>query len=436
MIAFVRYTTKGGALKAVAEMNHQRLRGEILFVEEAKYRRMSGTIIKSNTRAVGNRRQTATWQPRRKAAESGSEAPENEERKRERDKDLYGKDRTKKVKVAVATENLEWLQRSIVGGTTKAINFESLKEMIAKNVPNVVQVREMGAYKALLTFDSVRNADDAYTFNMNRLLQLFHRVWRWEESEHSETRRVWLECFGVPLHAWSVNTFRTIGGQWGEVVACDRETEMCSSFTVGRVQIDTYVMDVIQEWVHVTVGTGGFDVLVKEVGHEACNLVCTGKSEDKQSNIQGNPDNKSNSAGGDIIQNSGAGSLHEGIQDEVRLLLVPRNEEEDKGRIVITDTILNEWNNCDAQRNLEEIRTYPALIKDNYFMHELGGRAVMLYEEDSEKTITGTLIGLERESTSATPKKPQLEKNWAIEHEDRHQRLGPGLQAHKPANAG
>ncbi|KAL4328291.1 hypothetical protein AHAS_Ahas13G0185400 [Arachis hypogaea] len=398
---------------------------------------MSGAVTISNIRAEGDKRKTATWQPRRKVAESEPEAPGNEERKQERDKDPYGKGRIKKVKVIVATENLELLQRSIFGGTTKAINFESLKEMIAKNVPNVIQVREMGAYKALLTFDSVRNADDAYTFNMNSLLQLFHRVWRWEESEHSETRRVWLECFGVSLHIWSVNTFRTIGGQWGEVVGCARETEMCSSFTIGRVQIDTCVMDVIQEWVHVTVGTGGFDVLVKEVGHEACNLLCTGKSEDEHSTIQRNSDSKSNGAGGDIIQNSVAGSLHEGIQDEDRLLLVSRDEEEDKGRIIITDTILNEWNNGNVQRNLGEIETYPTLMKDNHFMHELGGRAVMLYEEDSEKTVSGALLGLERESTSATPKKPQLEKYWAkMEHGDRHQRLGPGLQTHKQVAAG
>ncbi|XP_015947825.1 uncharacterized protein LOC107472810 [Arachis duranensis] len=39
LFAFVRYTTKGGALKAAAEMNSIVLRGRKLFVGEAKYRR-------------------------------------------------------------------------------------------------------------------------------------------------------------------------------------------------------------------------------------------------------------------------------------------------------------------------------------------------------------------------------------------------------------
>nr|XP_025647492.1 serine/arginine-rich SC35-like splicing factor SCL28 [Arachis hypogaea] len=107
MIAVVRYTTKGGALKAIAEINHQRLRGKIVFVEETKYRRMSGAATLSNRRAEGDKRQIVTWQPRRKDAQNDPEAPENEVRKQEIDKDPHGNGWTKKVKVVVATENLE-----------------------------------------------------------------------------------------------------------------------------------------------------------------------------------------------------------------------------------------------------------------------------------------------------------------------------------------
>ncbi|XP_016164470.1 polyadenylate-binding protein, cytoplasmic and nuclear-like [Arachis ipaensis] len=39
LFAFIRYTTKGGALKAIAEMNHMLLRGKELYVGDAKYRR-------------------------------------------------------------------------------------------------------------------------------------------------------------------------------------------------------------------------------------------------------------------------------------------------------------------------------------------------------------------------------------------------------------
>nr|XP_025608046.1 sex-lethal homolog [Arachis hypogaea] len=42
LFAFARYTTKGGALKAIAEMNQWRLRGKVITVREAKFRRQVG----------------------------------------------------------------------------------------------------------------------------------------------------------------------------------------------------------------------------------------------------------------------------------------------------------------------------------------------------------------------------------------------------------
>ncbi|QHO11458.1 uncharacterized protein DS421_15g498260 [Arachis hypogaea] len=154
-------------------------------------------------------------------------------------KDSQGNGWTKKVEVPVAKENFDWLLRSLVGGTTRPIDFKSLRRAIVKNFPQVVEVRELGAYKALLMFDSVKNAEVAFTFKMNSFLQFFY-----------------------------VETFHTIGSLWGEVVKCDDVTKSALSFSVGCVLIDTCVFDVIKEWIHITVGTSGFDVFVKEIGRE------------------------------------------------------------------------------------------------------------------------------------------------------------------------
>ncbi|KAL4300787.1 hypothetical protein AHAS_Ahas17G0235800 [Arachis hypogaea] len=101
-------------------------------------------------------------------------------------------------------ENLDWQQRTLFGITPKTIDFSSLKEMTGKNLPQVVQVRELGAYKVLLTFDSVLNAEEEYTFKMNSLLQFFHSIWRWDETERfgiSEfdllVKEVGREAFGL-----------------------------------------------------------------------------------------------------------------------------------------------------------------------------------------------------------------------------------------------
>ncbi|KAL4344945.1 hypothetical protein AHAS_Ahas11G0229100 [Arachis hypogaea] len=191
----------------------------------------------------------------------------------------------------VAKENLIWLHRSLVGGTTKAIDYRSLKESVAKNFPQVIQ-REIGAYKALLTFDSLINAKEAYTFKMDSLLKLFH-----------------------------------------------------SSFCVGRVQIDTCVLDVINEWIHITIGTSGFDVLVKEVGRKTFGTnfqVVTVEDEavryKQQKNIcamvcddavmrSKSPLNSIN------CTDQAAEVIMEGLREEV----------EDNDKLVISETILNEW---------------------------------------------------------------------------------------------
>ncbi|KAL1368623.1 hypothetical protein AAHE18_02G135400 [Arachis hypogaea] len=261
----------------------------------------------------------------------------------------------------------------------------------------------MGAYKALLTFDSVLNAEEAYTFKMNSLLQLFHRVWRWDESEKSETRRVWLECFAVPLHAWSVDTFRIIGNQWGEVVGYDEATKSCQSFSVGRIQIDTCVLDVINEWVHITIGISGFDVLVKEVGRETFGANChAGTVIDKaisygiQKNICGAAVMGSNSSkSSTICTDQAAEVIMEGLREKV----------EDKDKLVLSETILNEWNYDHLRPNQMNIVT---IHSHNPRIDVLAD--LMRYERstiDSELTISWSYCckpnGLTKEATRPAP---------------------------------
>ncbi|KAL1313753.1 hypothetical protein AAHE18_16G135000 [Arachis hypogaea] len=196
MFAFIRYTTRRGAMKVITEMHHARIRGKIISVGQAKYRRAMGG---ENDRV--RKEDLARTKVESRQIQKGESSTKVEETKKVTPvKDTQGNGWTKKVEVPVAKENFDWLLRSLVGETTRAIDFKSLRRAIVKNFPQVVEVRELGAYKALLVFDSVKSAEEAYTFKMNSFLQFFYNVWRWEESERSESRRVWLECHGVPLH--------------------------------------------------------------------------------------------------------------------------------------------------------------------------------------------------------------------------------------------
>ncbi|XP_020969683.1 uncharacterized protein LOC110268122 [Arachis ipaensis] len=265
---------KGSTLKAISEMNHMRLQGKIVSLGEAKFRRLPHG--KKRLMHVEPRVQ---HEEEPKKSVSGKEvviAQEVEVTKNDMQvADQHGSGWRKRVEVSIAEENMDWLVRSLVESTLKPIGLQSLKMAICKNIPQVVEVREIGACKVLVTFDTTKHAAETFTFKLDRMLQFFHKVRRWEESEWCETRRVWLECYGVPLHVWSSETFKIIGRLWGDVVMCEVDTKARSSLITGWVQVDTCVFDVIRDWIHISVGISGFDIFVKEVGFDVCDIEST-----------------------------------------------------------------------------------------------------------------------------------------------------------------
>ncbi|XP_016192295.1 serine/arginine-rich splicing factor SC35-like [Arachis ipaensis] len=142
LFAFVRYTTKGAALKAITEMNHMRLRGKLLSISEAKFRRH----LQERERWV-HVDQRVLYEGRHKGADSGSKgepkesdsgkegviAQESEVNKDDAQEADHS--RKKRVDTAVAQANLEWLGRSVVGSTLKSFDIQSLKRSICKIVP-------------------------------------------------------------------------------------------------------------------------------------------------------------------------------------------------------------------------------------------------------------------------------------------------------------
>ncbi|XP_057730855.1 uncharacterized protein LOC130946198 [Arachis stenosperma] len=281
LFAFIRYTTKGGALKAVAEMNHLRIRGSEIFVGEAKYRRdeskgrgaivegMAGSRIQPKQQGVNvgkemragdlmsseHRSHGVGRMPLVNSAPTPAEGPLLVERRG--------------LEISVSKDNLEWLNRSVVGSATRAFNVRSLSESVRKVWPQVVKICDMGKYKALLIFDSVQSAEEALESSGDGIPQIFHQVCRWKERERCDKRRVWLTCYGVPLHAWTVETFCAIGGQWGEVIEVDAATRSATSFWARRVLVDTWRLETISDSLRLTVGSGGFDVHVTELGEDA-----------------------------------------------------------------------------------------------------------------------------------------------------------------------
>ena len=76
---------------------------------------------------------------------------------------------------------------------------------------SVSNAKRIGAYKTLVTFESKEMMEKCLIEDKHRLIKFCDEVREWSMEEVCQTRRVCVECYGVPLHAWSVENFKRIG---------------------------------------------------------------------------------------------------------------------------------------------------------------------------------------------------------------------------------
>ena len=184
------------------------------------------------------------------------------------------KEKTILVEGEVEEENMEWLERSIIGETIKPINFSLMVDRLLNEWRCITSVREMGAFKALVTFETKEDREEAMKSGMELLLQHFAEVRCWCEEEWCQTRRTWIECYGIPLHAWSKGNLKKVAEVWGSMVWLDRFTEEMKSLSVAKILIDTCMWQQIQGWVVLKISGCCFDIYVNEVGSEVYSRSC------------------------------------------------------------------------------------------------------------------------------------------------------------------
>ncbi|KAJ8451976.1 LOW QUALITY PROTEIN: hypothetical protein Cgig2_016557 [Carnegiea gigantea] len=73
--------------------------------------------------------------------------------------------------------------------------------------------------------------------NHEELDQWFIDIKRWDRYECCETRRTWIEVFGVPLHGWNWENFKNIVEIWGMVECWDTPIKETFSFESMRILI-------------------------------------------------------------------------------------------------------------------------------------------------------------------------------------------------------
>lgn len=89
------------------------------------------------------------------------------------------------------------VEKDVIGETLKPIKFCTMANRIGNEWLAITNVREMGAYKALLTFEAKEDIEATMKDGID-----FEEVRPWCEQEWRQIRKTQIECYGVPLHAW------------------------------------------------------------------------------------------------------------------------------------------------------------------------------------------------------------------------------------------
>ncbi|XVF18899.1 hypothetical protein REPUB_Repub11eG0063200 [Reevesia pubescens] len=84
----------------------------------------------------------------------------------------------------------------------------------------------------------------------------------------SNGRVIWVACYGIPIHAWTLETFQNIAEGWGDFVQMDSVTLEMNGFNKGCMQINTTLLSRIEESFDLQVGDKLFPVKAIEINHD------------------------------------------------------------------------------------------------------------------------------------------------------------------------
>ncbi|KAL4326071.1 hypothetical protein GQ457_11G031760 [Hibiscus cannabinus] len=152
----------------------------------------------------------------------------------------------RRVEGSVSEDSMAVLQRCSIGCCRNPISNSSLAEELRMEKVLGVHVMRLAGPRVLLIFDSIEVRQQMMDSGV--LDRWFSLVVDWStEGSALECRRAWISVFGVPVHAWSRDTFERLVSHWGSVILLEEATAEPSSFERGRVLVESSVLERIEE---------------------------------------------------------------------------------------------------------------------------------------------------------------------------------------------
>ncbi|XVF17060.1 hypothetical protein REPUB_Repub10bG0084600 [Reevesia pubescens] len=193
-------------------------------------------------------------------------------------------------------EKVQWLQRTLIGRCKGSSNEEVLLDVMENSGIKDVTIRRFSGRDFLITVEDMETFNRDKQKGWDRFCNWFDNITQWSDESKVDHRYTWLVCYGVPIHAWNLETFQNIGSLWGEFIKMDDTSLNSSSFARGCFQITTRLFDRIDESIFVKIGPMEYSVKVRELNHECdftgyccyenTNRVLRGVQESEGSSVQ------------------------------------------------------------------------------------------------------------------------------------------------------
>lgn len=247
---FVCFADMGTALRAVKMLDGASFAGRVLEVNVAKF----GWSQRQRERDVGEDKKrvaelspidkmdllpTREWLPVKSSSIAVSKRRQGVSFLDAVKGNHYMEENPLCVSKEIITNNSRWLSNSLVGTVRSEEVIPSITSIYELGGIRGVKVSTLGSKKVLISFpnlEEVSSQVEVLNFDHN---QVFVYIERWVTKPIILSRIVWLHCFGVPLHGWSVEVFLAIGRKFGAVGEIAKETIDKSQLKFERVCVQT-----------------------------------------------------------------------------------------------------------------------------------------------------------------------------------------------------
>jgi len=168
---------------------------------------------------------------------------------------------TATLKGEASEEFMERLARCLVCESDEPRDLELLSKIFIKG--GCSKIYALSKHKFIITYNDVEQMDEAL-MNHGMLDEWFKEVKKCDVYGVSDSRRTWIEVFGVPSHGWTMKTFENIASLWGKLVCLETPIEDTISFESMKMLIDCVRFHHIEGDIILHLDDAGFRVMVKE----------------------------------------------------------------------------------------------------------------------------------------------------------------------------